>query len=110
METSLAAGVAKVVTAGYFVGAGIEASAVENIGVDMGFELYSEEERRQSFVGSRQCKVAEIGNAKKLRTDLGEQACKSRVTASALGCNTYGRWPGWLSSCATPPISPRGCV
>lgn len=39
---------AKVVTVGYFVRAGIcagiETSAAENIGVDIGFELYSKEE------------------------------------------------------------------
>lgn len=98
---SAAAGVAEVVTAcmaevvivGYFVRAGIEASTVENIGIDMGFKFYLEEERRQSFMESRQCKVVKISNAKRLQTDSGEEACKSRVTASELGCNTCGRWP-----------------
>lgn len=82
---------AEVVTVGYFVRAGIKASAVENIGVHMGFELHSEEERLQSFVENRQCKVAEIGNAKRLWIDSGGEAYKSKVTASELGCNTCGK-------------------
>lgn len=66
MVTSATAGLAEVVIVGYFVRTGIEASAFENIGIDMRFELYSEEERRPSFVGSRQYKIIEIGSAKKL--------------------------------------------
>lgn len=62
----ITAGVGKVVIVGYFVCTSIEASAVENITVDMGFELYSEEERGRSFMRSWQCKIAEIGNAKRL--------------------------------------------
>lgn len=60
----------------------------ENMGIDMGFELYLEEEQRRSLVGSRQYKVAEIGNAKRLRTDSREEAYESRVTVSELGYNT----------------------
>lgn len=52
MGTSAAVCVAEIITVSYFVRASIEASAAENIGVNMRFELYSEEERRQSFVGS----------------------------------------------------------
>lgn len=36
-------GMVEVITVGYFVHAGIEAFAIENISVNMGFDLYSEE-------------------------------------------------------------------
>lgn len=98
------AGIVKVVTVDYFVYAGIEVFTVENIGVNMGLELYSEEDWWRSFIGSRQYKITEIGNAKRLQTDLGGEAYKNRVTASELGCNTYGKWLRQSLSCATPLV------
>lgn len=91
LGTSAAAGVAEAVTAGYFVRAGIEVSVAKNIGIDMGFVLHLEEERRRNLVGSWLCKVAEIGNGKRLQTDSTEEAYKSRMTVSKLGCNTCGK-------------------
>lgn len=45
-----------------------------------------------------------IGNGKRLRIDLGGEACKGRLTVSELDCNTCEKWPGWSSSRATPPV------
>lgn len=45
-----------------------------------------------------------IGNGKRLWIDSGGEACKGRVTVSELDCNTCGKWPGWSSSRATPPV------
>lgn len=35
--------------------------------------------------------VVGTGNLKRLRIDLGGEACKGRVTASEIGCNTRGK-------------------
>lgn len=91
LGTSAAAGATEAVTARDFVHAGIEVSVAENIGVNMGFELYLEEEWWRSLVGSRQYKAVEIGNAKKLWTELRKEAYESSVTVSKLGCNTCGK-------------------
>lgn len=85
---------ADVISASYFMRASIEAFAAENIGINMGFELYSKEEWWWRLVGNWQCKVAEIDNVKKLQTNSGRKACKEKKTASELDCNTYRKWPG----------------
>lgn len=87
---SATTGAAEAAAARYFVRAGIEISVAENIGVGMGFELHLEEELWRSLVGSRSYKVVEIGNAKRLQTDLREEAYESRMTVSELGCNICG--------------------
>lgn len=38
--------------------------------------------------------VVGIGNGKRLRINLGGEACKGWVTVSELDCNTYGKWSG----------------
>lgn len=66
LGTSAAAGAAEAIIARHFVHAGIEVSVAENIGIDMGFVLYLEEEWWRSLVRSWPYKVVEIDNAKKL--------------------------------------------
>lgn len=42
--------------------------------------------------------VVKTGNEKRLQINLRGKACKGRVTASKLSCNTYEKWPGCSSS------------
>lgn len=57
----------------------------------MRFVLHLEEKGRQRLVGNWPSKIVKIGNAKRLQTDLREEAYESTVTVSKLGCTTCGK-------------------
>lgn len=65
MVKVVTASVTEVIIINYFIYAGIETSAIENFGVDIGFEFHLKEEQRRNFIRSWQCKVVEINNVKR---------------------------------------------
>lgn len=91
LGTSAAVGAAEAISARYFVHAGIEISVAENISVDMRFVLHLEEKGRRRLVRNWPSKIVKIGNAKRLQTDLREEAYESTVRVSELGCTICGK-------------------
>lgn len=49
--------------------------------------------------------IAKTGNVKRPRIGLGEEAYKEKAKTFEPSCNTCRERPGWLLSCAKPPIS-----
>ena len=71
-----------------------------------GWHVLSQQDARVlARVGEPGARVVGISNGKRLWIDLRGEACKERVTTSALGCNIVGARPGQSSFCARPPAS-----